>query len=89
MEERVKPRKAYTSKYHLAKLQYVTNVCKNFQKNRSKSVVEVCDTKLLEFCLFVCWGFIYQLYFSYLTATVHKSMFPGLSFNQYLTSPLS
>ena len=33
-------------------------------------------------CLFV-WGFTpYQQYFSYLTATVHKSMFPGL----FLTS---
>ena len=30
------------------------------------------------FCLFV-WGFTpYQQYFSYLTAKVHKSMFPGL-----------
>ena len=30
----------------------------------------------------------YQRYFSYLTATVHKSMFPGLILNQHLTSPL-
>ena len=33
----------------------------------------------------VCWGFmLYQVYFSFLTATVHKSMFPGL----FLTSTL-
>ena len=39
------------------------------------------------YCLFV-WGFTpYQRYFIYLTATVHKAMFPGL-FNRYLTSPL-
>ena len=31
----------------------------------------------------------HQQYFSYLMQTVHKSMFPGLSFYQYLTSPLS
>ena len=38
-------------------------------------------------CLFV-WGFTqYQQYLSYLTATVHKSMFPGQFFNQDLTSP--
>ena len=42
------------------------------------------------------WGFTpYQRYVSCLTATVHKSMFPGLFFffffffNQYLISPLS
>ena len=39
------------------------------------------------------WGFtLYQQYFSYLAATVHKSMFPAISwtiFNQYLTSQLS
>ena len=36
----------------------------------------------LEMYLFV-WGFMpYQQYFSYLTATIHKAMFPGL----FLTS---
>ena len=36
------------------------------------------------------WDFTpYQQYFSYLSVTVHKSMFPGLFFNQYITSPLS
>ena len=38
--------------------------------------------QILSNCLFV-WGFTpYQRYFSYLTATVHESMFPGL----FLTS---
>ena len=32
---------------------------------------------------------LYQHYFSYLTATVHKSIFYGLFFNQFLTSSLS
>ena len=38
---------AETSKLHGAQLQYLTNYCTNFQKNRSKSV-EVGNTKLLE-----------------------------------------
>ena len=40
------------------------------------------QSKILFVCLFV-WDFMpYQQYFSYLTTTVHKSMFPGL----FLTS---
>ena len=39
-------------------------------------------------CLSVCGFTLYQQYFSYLTATVHKSMFPWTIFNQYLTSTL-
>ena len=39
-----KPWGADTSKLHLATLKYVTNVCTNFQKNRSRTVGGVHDT---------------------------------------------
>ena len=38
-----------TSKLHRAQLQYLTNYCTNFQKNRHRTVGEVCDLKLLEY----------------------------------------
>ena len=42
----------------------------------SNRLISICQ--YFEICLFV-WGVTpYQRYFSYLTATVHKSMFPGL-----------
>ena len=37
------------------------------------------DTSVSCYCVWFVWGFSpYQQYFSYLTATVHKSMFPRL-----------
>ena len=36
---------------HLAKLRYVTNVYTNFEKNYSKTIGGVHDTKLLIFCI--------------------------------------
>ena len=59
-------------------------------------IVPICSYQTLQIVfsldksnLFV-WGFMpNQQFFSYLIATVYKAMFPGLFFNQYLTSPLS
>ena len=48
---------------------------------------ELCH--LVKRCLFVGGFMLYPQYFSYSMVTVHKSLFPGLFFNQYLTSPLS
>ena len=43
-----KPERADTSLLRLAQLQYVNNVCTNFQKNCCNTV-GICDTKLLTF----------------------------------------
>ena len=53
----------------------VTNINSLYSRRQNQRIKK--QKKVLD--LFV-WGFpSYQLYFCYLTATVHKSMFPGLS----------
>ena len=55
--------------------------------NRWSSIIE--QFQLVSSLLVFFGSYAYQQYFSYSTSTVHKSMFPGLIFNQYSTSPLS